>query len=205
MNLNEVKSNFLKEIVSEDYKILKKDELTNFNQMNDNLKNEDYECNKENQEPNIINEMENKKKDNNKYDNIILAKNIKYGIDETGNPIDVNQYYKNINNKIANKKRLVAYIIKDENNENVLVDLNGNKIIKNEEGDYEFPFHLKLLIKGFDVSHPELRLTGERIYNFSEDKPFPTLNQCSETINNICDNNKIKITNLVKDDSKTNS
>ena len=204
MNLNEVKSNFLKEIVSEDYNILKKDELTNFNQMNDNLKNEDYKYNKENKEPNIKNEMDNKKKDNNKYDNIILAKNIKYGIDETGNPIDVNQYYKNINNKITNKKRLVAYIIKDENNENVLVDLNGNKIIKNEEGDYEFPFHLKLLIKGFDVSHPELRLTGERIYNFAEDKPSPTLNQCSETINNMCDNNKIKITNLVKDDSKTN-
>mgnify|MGYP006873055710 CR=1 FL=1 len=207
MNLNEVKNNFLKELVLEDYNILKKDELPNFNEIKDN-KNENYTYNKENQDTNIINKMISKKKENNRYDNIILKKNIKYGIDETGNPIDVNQYYKNINNKIINKKRLVAYIIKDENNKNILIDLNGNKIIRNKEGDYEFPFQLKLLIKEFDVKHPELRLTGERIYNFDDDlkvdKPSPTLNQISDTFNNMCDNDKIKITNLVKDDPKIN-
>ena len=204
MNLNEGKSNFLKEVVSEDYNILKKDELPNFNQINDNLKNENYAYNKEYQDTNIIKEIDNNNKENNRYDNIIIKKNIKYGIDETGNPIDVNQYYKNINNKIVNNKRLVAYIIKDENNENILIDLNGNKIIKNKEGDYEFPFHLKLLIKGFDVDHPELRLTGERIYNYEESNPSPTLNQCTDAFNNIYGNDKIKITTLVKDESKTN-
>ena len=205
MNSNEVKSNFLKELVSEDYNILKKDELPKFNQINDNLKHEDNIWNKENQDTNIINEMDNKKKENNKHDNIILKKNIKYGIDETGNPVDVNQYYKNINIKTTSKKRLVAYIIKDENNENILIDLNGNKIIKNKDGDYEFPFHLKLLIKGFDVSHPELRLTGEGIYNFEEGNPSPTFKKCTDIYNNTNDNDKIKDTNLIKDDSKNNS
>ena len=163
MNLHEAKNNFFKEVVFEDYNILKKDESPNFNQINENIKNEDNTFNKENQDTNIINEMDNKNIENNIYDNAFIKKNIKYGIDETGNPIDVNNYYNNINKKIANKKRLVAYIIKDENNENALIDLNGNKIIKNKDGDYEFPFQLKLLIKGFDVNHPELRLTGERI------------------------------------------
>ena len=105
-----------------------------------------------------------------------------------------------------NKKRLVAYIIKDENNENVLVNLNGNKIIKNKEGDYEFPFQIKLLIKDFDVMHPELRLTGERIYN-PEDSLKMSLsqvpNKCTNTCNNMpIDNDKIKTNNLVKSDSK---
>ena len=204
MNLHEAKNNFFKEVVFEDYNILKKDESPNFNQINENIKNEDNTFNKENQDTNIINEMDNKNIENNIYDNAFIKKNIKYGIDETGNPIDVNNYYNNINKKIANKKRLVAYIIKDENNENALIDLNGNKIIKNKDGDYEFPFQLKLLIKGFDVNHPELRLTGERIYNFEEELPCPTLNQCTNTFNNVYDNNKIKITNLVKEDFKTN-
>ena len=202
MNLNEAKNNCLKEIVSEDYNILKKDELPYFNQINDNLR--DYSCNKENQDTNIIYEMDNKNKENNICDNIIIKKNIKYGIDETGNPIDINQYYNDINKKFANKKRLVAYIIKDENNENVLIDLNGNKIIKNKDGDYEFPFQLKLLIKGFDVNHPELRLTGERIYDFEEGLPSPNLNLCTNTFNDVYNNDKIKITNLVKDNSISN-
>ena len=87
---------------------------------------------------------------------------IKYGIDENGNPMNINEYYKNINKRKI-KKKPVAYIIKDKNNENILVDLKGNKIIeKNKDGDYEFPFHFKILIKDFDVKHPELRINGER-------------------------------------------
>jgi hypothetical protein len=146
MNLNDTKNNFKKEIVSEDISIIKNNESTNFNQKKSNFENEDSSFNKENKDINIVNVIGNKKRENNTYDSIILKRNIKYGIDETGNPMDVNQYYKNINNKTINKKKLVAYIIKDENNENVLVDLNGNKIIKNKEGDYEFPFQLKLIV-----------------------------------------------------------
>ena len=67
-----------------------------------------------------------------------------------------------------------------------IVDLNGNKIIKSKEGDYEFPFQLKLLIKEFDVKHPELRLTGERIYSSDENSPkmksSSVQNQCFTTL-----------------------
>ena len=209
MKLNDTKNNFKKEIVSEDISIIKNNESTNFNQKKSNLENEDFSFNKENKDINIVNVIGNKKRENNTYDSIILKRNIKYGIDETGNPMDVNQYYKNINNKTINKKRLVAYIIKDENNENVLVDLNGNKIIKNKEGDYEFPFQLKLLIKDFDVKHPELRLIGERIYS-TEDSLKMNLSQVPHQSPNICnnipiDNDKIKMNNLVKSDSKISS
>ena len=212
MKLNDTKNNFKKEIVSEDISIIKNNESTNFNQKKNNLENEDSSFNKENKENkdiNIVNVIGNKKRENNTYDSIILKRNIKYGIDETGNPMDVNQYYKNINNKTINKKRLVAYIIKDENNENVLVDLNGNKIIKNKEGDYEFPFQLKLLIKDFDVKHPELRLIGERIYS-TEDSLKMNLSQVPHQSPNIfknrpIDNDKIKMNNLVKSDSKISS
>ena len=211
MNLNDDKNNFKKELVFEDINNLKDGESTNFNQNKSDLENKNSifnKDNKENKDINVINVIGNKNRENNRYDNIILKRNIKYGIDESGNPMDVNQYYKNINNKVMNKKRLVAYIIKDENNENVLVDLNGNKIIKNKEGDYEFPFQLKLLIKDFDVKHPELRLTGERIYN-NEDSlkmnPSQVPNQSSNIFNNILlDHDQTKINNLVKSDSKVN-
>ena len=115
-------------------------------------------------ENNKLNSNENYKEKNNdkKIIKLNIFNEIKYGIDENGNPMNINEYYKNIN-KNNIKKKPVAYIIKDKNNENILVDLKGNKIIdKNKDGDYEFPFHFKILIKAFDVKHPELRVNGER-------------------------------------------
>jgi hypothetical protein len=62
-------------------------------------------------------------------------------------------------------KKPIAYIMKDENNNNILVDLQGKKITsKNKDGDYEFPLKLHVIIKDFDVKHPELRVNGERNY-----------------------------------------
>ena len=119
MNLNEAKNNFTKEFVSKDNNTLKKDVSINFIQMKGHLENKASTLNNENRDINIINALDNKKRENDRYDNIILKRNIKYGIDESGNLMDIDQYYKNINNKIINKKRLVAYIIKDENNENI--------------------------------------------------------------------------------------
>ena len=66
------------------------------------------------------------------------------------------------NNKI---KRPIAYITQDEKGNNVLLDLKGNLITKkNKEGDYYFPLQLNILVKDFDVKHPELRINGERDY-----------------------------------------
>ena len=121
----------------------------------------------------------------NKSKNIIkrsTLEDIKFGIDENGNPIDINEYYKNINNKNGNKKkRPIAYIVKDKNNDNILVDLNGNKILeKNKDGDYEFPFQFKILIKAFDVQHPELRINGERLYTNEENNTIQNDNNIKE-------------------------
>ena len=51
--------------------------------------------------------------------------------------MNIKDYHKNINNKGSKKKRPIAYIIKDQNNNNILIDLKGNKILqKDKEGDY---------------------------------------------------------------------
>ena len=107
---------------------------------------------------------------------------IKYGIDENGNPINIKEYYKSINDSVylnsnssmqsgisnftQKLKKPIAYITKDEKNNNILVDLKGNKITtKNKEGDYDYNLQLHVIIKDFDVKHPELRVNGERNYN----------------------------------------
>ena len=137
--------------------------------------------NKENKNNNIIeiDEINEIRKNINKSNCIFQTSNIikpnimneiKYGIDENGNPMNINEYYKSINNKnISKKQKPIAYIIRDKNNDNILVDLNGNRIMeKNKDGDYEFPFHFKILIKDFDVKHPELRINGERLNQFEK-------------------------------------
>ena len=112
---------------------------------------------------------------------LLINSNIKYGIDETGNPINIKEYYKSINDSVnfnsntsifsgftnmtQKLKKPIAYITKDENNNNILIDLKGNKITtKNKDGDYDFPLQLHVVIKDFDVKHPELRVNGERFY-----------------------------------------
>ena len=112
----------------------------------------------------------------------LLNTNIKYGIDESGNPMNIKEYYKSINDSVYSNtntsifsgltsagqklRRPIAYITKDENGNNILVNLKGNKITKkNKDGDYEFPLELRVIIKDFDVKHPELRVNGERYYN----------------------------------------
>ena len=100
-----------------------------------------------------------------KLSNDIKLNDIKYGIDENGNPVKISEYFKGLNNDNKRKTRLIAYI-KKEGKSNELIDLNGNKIItKNKEGDYEYPFLLNVIIKDFDVQHPELRINGERKYS----------------------------------------
>lgn len=129
---------------------------------------------------------------------------IKYGIDENGNPINIKEYYKSINDSVnlnsnssmqsgisnftQKLKKPIAYITKDENNNNILVDLKGNKITtKNKEGDYDFNLQLHVIIKDFDVKHPELRINGERNYN---NESIEEINE--EPSENIKDNYKEK-------------
>ena len=107
---------------------------------------------------------------------------IKYGIDESGNPMNLLEYFKSINDSVYSNtntsifsgltsttnnkiKKPIAYITQDEKGNNVLLDLKGNLITKkNKEGDYYFPLQFNVLVKDFDVKHPELRINGERDY-----------------------------------------
>ena len=114
--------------------------------------------------------------------NFINYTNITYGIDESGNPMNIRDYYKSINDSAYSNtntsifsgltssnnklKRPIAYITKDEKGNNILMDLKGNIITnKNKEGDFVFPLELNVIVKDFDVKHPELRVNGERYYD----------------------------------------
>ena len=157
-------------------------------------------------------------KDNNK---IFSRNNIQYGIDESGNPINIKEYYKSINESVnlnsntsifsgitsmnPKLKKPIAYITKDENDNNILIDLKGNKITtKNKDGDYDFPLQLHVIIKDFDVKHPELRVNGERYYKDNNDiiedieigkeineNEISKINKTSESNNLIYSNEKI--------------
>ena len=114
--------------------------------------------------------------------NFINHSNITYGIDESGNPMNIRDYYKSRNDSVYSNtntsifsgltsnnnklKRPIAYITKDEKGNNILMDLKGNIITnKNKEGDFVFPLELHVIVKDFDVKHPELRVNGERYYD----------------------------------------
>ena len=101
---------------------------------------------------------------NNLQKKYIKYPNIKYGIDESGNPMNIKEYYKSVNEsiysntnlsafseKISLNKKLkkpIAYIAKDEKGNNILLDLKGNIINKrNKEGDYYFPLELLITMK----------------------------------------------------------
>ena len=118
----------------------------------------------------------------NSRNNYINHRNITYGIDESGNPMNIRDYYKSINDSVYSNtntsifsgltsnnnklKRPIAYITKDEKGNNILMDLKGNIITnKNKEGDFVFPLELHVIVKDFDVKHPELRVNGERYYD----------------------------------------
>ena len=119
---------------------------------------------------------------NNLKANFVQYSKIKYGIDESGNPMNIKDYFKSINDSVysnsntsifsgltsmGNKiKRPIAYIMKDKDGNNNLIDLKGNIITnKNKEGDYVLPLELHVIIKDFDIKHPELRINGERHYD----------------------------------------
>ena len=100
-----------------------------------------------------------KEKENENENKPFILRNIKYVINEEGNPVD-------ITSKIYNGK-IIAYIIprKNKTEKNILVDTKGNRIPKTDEDNYIYMFKnekdnttKKILIKDFDVQNPELRI-----------------------------------------------
>ena len=122
-----------------------------------------------------------------------IPEGVKFGIDKTGNPIDIYQFLeeKKINEK--NKNKIIAFIIQNENKNNYLVDTKGT-ILKKTDDDYycyneEDEF---IIIKEFDIQHPELRVYGHRKMNFN----------INNNIRNIIDNNLLNKNNIIKELNK---
>ena len=115
---------------------------------------------------------------NENEDEINLLSNIEYYIDKNGIPKSA-KYLRS--NSINNDDKPMAYIIQGSGDKNTLIDLKGNIIPQNEDGDYSISNEKVLLIKNFDVQHPELRVHGEGKHKFE--------NNCDESQNNISSNN----------------
>ena len=115
-----------------------------------------------------------------------ISERVKYGIDDSGNPVIVQDYL----SKEGNEKKLVCYIIenKDKNLKNYLVDIKGNIInAKNNEGDYCYQDdNIYLIIKDFDVQHPQLRIYGHTNFNYENtENKKESIDQNNETQKNI--------------------
>ena len=97
---------------------------------------------------------------------IKITDGVKFGVDVSGNPVDISHFDENKDN---NNCKIIAFIIEKENENNYLIDIRG-KVLKKTDDDYycykegeEF-----IIIKDFDVQHPELRVYGHRKINFKE-------------------------------------
>ena len=128
--------------------------------------------------------------------NLEIPEDAKFGIDETGNPLSISQILDEEKNE---KKKVIAFIMQkndDENNKiNYLVDKKGKILEKSKEGDYFYKQgDTYVVIKDFDVQHPELRVYGHRSYTPSENKIISEKvtidNNVEEIKNNIYINNK---------------
>ena len=104
--------------------------------------------------------MEEKNNNNDIKKYYLNLEKIDYGIDENGNPISIKQS----NNE---NKKIIAYIIQSDvsnkNNDdgNYLVDLNGKKIPKMPDGDFNYLYNnMRIIIRNFDVQNPKLRIYG---------------------------------------------
>ena len=132
-----------------------------------------------------------------------LFDKIQYAIDERGNPFDIKQQYQTKNSKINEViiKKPIALIIEQENKaNNYLIDLEGNKIPKMEDGYFKYKHkNIIIIIKDFDVQHPELRIYGIR----NREALSLNIKEKEETNNNI--NKKTVILNKKVMNLKQNS
>ena len=92
-----------------------------------------------------------------------ILEKVEFGIDETGNPLNLKEYKDEIS-KNSNCKKLIAYIIQsEEEGKNYLINLMGEIIPKMEDGDFNYKNdNMRIIIKNFDVQNPKLRVFGAR-------------------------------------------
>ena len=115
-----------------------------------------------------------------------LYDKIEYAIDGNGNPFNI----KKANNDSSNQKQIALIIPIKNKADNYLIDLQGKKISKMEDGYFNYKHNnTRVIIQDFDAKHPELRIYGKRnkdiltLHNEDKDKNI-------DKVNNINENNK---------------
>ena len=146
----------------------------------------------------ILNSEENKINSNDKNNNknnsddqdsselVEIPDGVKYGIDETGNPLNISKFFEEENNN----KQLIAFIIQKQDKNNYLVDIKGNVLEKKEDGDYLYKDgDTYVVIKDFDVKHPDQKIPTHR--SFIRREKTKKINDNEDVEENIDFNNKI--------------
>ena len=163
----QIKSNNEKiKIIQNNLNKLEEENKDNFKEKNNISSNEEINNNIE------INKLANKNKNENEVNNFYInnhfineriLEKVEFGIDETGNPLNLKEYKDEIS-KNSNCKKLIAYIIQsEEEGKNYLIDLKGEIIPKMEDGDFNYKKdNMRIIIKNFDVQNPKLRVFGAR-------------------------------------------
>ena len=137
----------------------------NKNENNKSLDNEDNnklnDMNKSHENENNLFISENK--------SLEIPEGVKFGVDESGNPVNIAQFLEdNIKGKNTNNNKLIGYIIQKDDKKNYLIDIKGNILLKNEDDYYLYKDGNEfIIIKDFDVQHPELRVYGHRKINYN--------------------------------------
>lgn len=97
---------------------------------------------------------------------IKISDGVKFGVDVSGNPVDISHFDENKDNS---SNKIIAFIIEKENENNYLIDIKGNVLKKSDDDYYCYKEGEEIIIiKDFDVQHPELRVYGHRKINFNE-------------------------------------
>ena len=120
-----------------------------------------------------------------------LYDKIEFAIDENGNPFSIKQ----IDNNSSTIKKPVALIIQKGNKaDNYLIDLQGNKISKMEDGYFNYKHNnTRVIIKDFDVQHPELRVYGTTNKDTLITLNDEDINKSKELNNTNNDNKKFEV------------
>ena len=173
INNNEINDdNNKKELQQNKDNDIEKDILSKENDISmDNKQNEIQDFNNKNKQflisSPIVNSQPNLNLLNNKIQPLKIPKEVKFGVDETGNPINIYNILKK-NNSSEQKNKIIAFIIQKEGENNYLIDIKGNILQKTEDDYYLYKEGEEfIIIKDFDIQHPELRVYGHRKINYN--------------------------------------
>ena len=108
-----------------------------------------------------------------------------------------------------NNNKLIAYIIlnnSNQNDKNYLIDVNGQKIERNQNGDFIYLYNnKKIIIQNFDVQNPKLRIFGARQRYSSLCSELSLYSQIQNQNQNQENGNKLNFDNKLKEGLKVSN